>query len=75
MLLTYKWMVGWVGYGNLCVGRFIEHLITQLKTTSEMYVASLTLLILDFGISTFRYLNFDTRLFDTRLFVTQLFAT
>ena len=42
------------------------------KTTSEMYVASLTLLILDFRISTvrystFRYSSFDTRHFDTRV--------
>ena len=43
-----------------------------LKTTSEMYVASLTLLILDFRISTFRYStfwysSFDARHFDTRV--------
>ena len=42
------------------------------KTTSEMYVASLTLLILDFRISTFqystfRYSSFETRHFDTRV--------
>ena len=37
------------------------------KTTSEMYVASLTLLILDFRISTFRYSTFRYSSFDTRV--------
>ena len=48
--------------------------VILLKTTSEMYVASLTLLILDFRFSTFRYStfrysSFDTRHFDTRVLI------